>query len=482
MKNNNFKKIPVIRYLCCLLFVCALFTGVTFSRYTDFTSGDINTPLTRFACSYEIEDMSAATFSNADYWLLSGTGSMNTARTVRFKMRNHTLSAEGGVNIISEVNLDGTLRFYAPAEFAGNLALQVAEETSEGFYVTKTPQYVLGNLIYQLNENEGVYEYAQENRPDRVFADHGAGISFDTSKQKDFDERTDGDGNYVNEILTLSGGFQGSDANHSGIITAQSADGNKIQISAATETASYSVGFSRYYQNNQSSSAPMLYLDCQKEIPFYTIDISLPEMSFDGGTAQEKTFVLFLTVVEKTTNDDFLSTWDNDFDLSDPAKGDLPKTFNGAMVTGYHFDAKASVYNLDGETPQLDGETTVRVQKTYDYANGGSKINFFHIAPLSENAASVSHSIDDFFNADKSDASLPSGFSIDEVQGVFGLCSNGGTSGYISFAGVTDDPYRKFYEGTSGNVTFEISKAMSKGYAVKINAVFIQSDESGEGV
>ena len=62
------------------------------------------------------------------------------------------------------------------------------------------------------------------------------------------------------------------------------------------------------------------------------------------------------------------------------------------------------------------------------------------------------------------------------------MCSNGGTSGYISFAGVTDDPYRKFYEGTSGNVTFEISKAMSKGYAVKINAVFIQSAESVKGV
>ncbi len=139
--NERKKKIPIIRYLCYLLAVSILFTGVTFSRYVSFTSGNTDAMLSRFAVSYEIGDMSALTFSNADYWLNLGGAqvAMNTARTVRFTVRNHTRTEDGAPDRISDIDLQSTLRLYAPAEFVKNLAVQVAEANAAGEYITKTP-------------------------------------------------------------------------------------------------------------------------------------------------------------------------------------------------------------------------------------------------------------------------------------------------------------------------------------------------------
>ena len=165
MSEKKTKKFPIVTYLCCLLAVSILFTGVTFSRYAGFTSGTTDVSLGRFACSYEIGDMSAGTFSNAEYWLQlsGGATSMNTARSVRFTVRNYTLLPDGNPDRISDVDLQSTLRLYAPAEFLGNLAVQVAEMDEEGNYITRTHQYVLEDLIYDGGGNFAVWKEGVRN-------------------------------------------------------------------------------------------------------------------------------------------------------------------------------------------------------------------------------------------------------------------------------------------------------------------------------
>ena len=56
-KTNKMKRIPILSYLCYLLVVSILFTGVTFSRYTTATSGDLGAAVTPFVASNEINDI-----------------------------------------------------------------------------------------------------------------------------------------------------------------------------------------------------------------------------------------------------------------------------------------------------------------------------------------------------------------------------------------------------------------------------------------
>lgn len=473
MSEKKTKKFPIVTYLCCLLAVSILFTGVTFSRYAGFTSGTTDVSLGRFACSYEIGDMSASTFSNAEYWLkLSGVAtSMNTARSVRFSIRNYTLQKDGSPDRISDVDLQSTLRFYAPAEFLGNLAVQIAEVDKEGNYITKTPQYVLEDFIY-----DGAGNFADWKK--------GSGI-LDTSMSKDYEARPDIYGKQVDEKLSMSGGFTGTEENHTGTISAYCAETKtSVSITSVMAEAQYSVGFYRGWVGDENKSAPQFYLDCRKEVPFYTLDISLPEMLLKAnGTAQSRTFVLFLTTLHLTENEDFERNWTESGMAENLEKlegGERKVTFNGATVTGYHFDTKANLYDLTGGTLEPNGlQTTIRIQKTYD--KQGSTLSYHHVAPLSEGATSIVHPIEDFYNSQGVSVNLADidFSSVKEVHSLFGKCSNGGRSGYISFADITDSPYYQTYSSQqAGESDYIVRESLSKGYSTLLNVLFVQSSQS----
>lgn len=478
MSEKKTKKFPIVTYLCCLLAVSILFTGVTFSRYAGFTSGTTDVSLGRFACSYEIGDMSASTFSNAEYWLQlsGGATSMNTARSVRFSIRNYTLQEDGSPDRISDVDLQSTLRFYAPAEFLGNLAVQIAEVV-EGNYITKTPQYVLEDFIYDSAGNFVVWK---------------KGSVLDTSTSEDYEARPNIYGNQVDEKLLMSGGFTGTEENHTGTISASCADtGTSVSITSVMAEAQYSVGFYRGWVGDENKSAPQFYLDCRKEVPFYTLDISLPEMLLEAnGTAQSRTFVLFLSVLNLTENQDFKSTWtksDMTKKLEDLESGARDVTFNGATVTGYHFDTKANLYDLTTDRTLVanGSQTTIRIQKTYD--KQGSTLSYHHVAPLSEGATSIVHPIEDFYNSQGVPVNLADidFSSVTEVHSLFGKCSNGGQSGYISFNDLTDSPYHETHASQqagaeSGERDYILRESLSKGYATRLNILFVQASQSDQ--
>lgn len=194
MEKKELKKIPIVTYLLYLLVVSALLAGVTLARYSTFTSGDVSTDIAGFRCSYSINDMSSNTFSNADYWLRpdgSEPTPLNTARTVRYTLSN---SREG---IVSEVDLQAAIRLYAPAEFVDSLAVQLAylDGTTP---VPVTPQYVLGDLIY-----DGT-----------AYRAWGTSGSFDTGNSEPYEDL-----DYGERKLTMSGGITDTDGKLSGSVS-----------------------------------------------------------------------------------------------------------------------------------------------------------------------------------------------------------------------------------------------------------------------
>lgn len=503
MEKKELKKIPIVTYLLYLLVVSALLAGVTFARYSTFTSGDVSTDIAGFRCSYSINDMSSNTFSNADYWLRPDDGSaptpLNTARTVRYTLSN---SREG---IVSEVDLQAAIRLYAPAEFVDSLAVQLAylDGTTP---VPVTPQYVLGDLIY-----DGT-----------AYRDWDTSGSFDTGNSEPYEDL-----DYGERTLTMSGGITDTDGKLSGSVSGVYTDNvnhandgvvndknTTITISASTTTARYSVGFQRNERMPSQVSegeyvmgenAPMLYLDLQKDVPYYTVDISTPEMFFEAGNDTSRVFVLYLTVVKRIASEDLSLEWGDvkkysadywrsllqapaastDNDTGNNTENNNEKKFNGALVTGYHFEREADVYDENGS---VVGHTTVRINKIYDYAKGGYTLEFEHVAPLSEgsDSATIAHPINEFYMGTKDDpennppVSIAPIKTMETVQNLCGKCSNGGKSGYMSFSGFTDDPFVENYTAseTESEPFYMLSQSLSKGYSTKLNALFVQAGES----
>ena len=486
MEKKELKKIPIVTYLLYLLVVSALLAGVTFARYSTFTSGDVSTDIAGFRCSYSINDMSSNTFSNADYWLRPDDGSeptpLNTARTVRYTLSN---SREG---IVSEVDLQAAIRLYAPAEFVDSLAVQLAylDGTTP---VPVTPQYVLSDLIY-----DGT-----------AYRDWDTSGSFDTGNSEPYEDL-----DYGERTLTMSGGITDTDGKLSGSVSGVYTDtvdhandgvvndkNTTITISASTTTARYSVGFQR---NERMASqveevgyimgenAPMLYLDLQKDVPYYTVDMSTPEMFFEAGNDTSRVFVLYVTVVKQIKSEDLSLEWGaekigNDSYSADywnsllqaPASSTDNKYYNGALVTGYHFEREADVYDENGS---VVGHTTVRINKIYDYVNGGYTLEFEHVAPLSEgsDSATIVHPINEFYTDTTGTAYNDTILTMETVQNLYGKCSNGGKSGYMSLSGFTDDPFVENYGETAA--FYMLSQSLSKGYSTKLNALFVQASES----
>lgn len=506
MAKRKTEKYHIYAYLCSLILVGILLTGVTLARYSGSSSGGGTTDISGFFCSYDIDDASSLTFSNADYWLTVDNVNtpINTARSVRYTVRNYTTSDDGSADRISAVPVAASIRFYAPAEFAGNLALQVVQvrPQNEGGDLVISPQYVLKDI---------------------VAARYNNAETFDTRTSIAYEDRTDGLASAPEETLTLSGNFTAIEntTEHTGTITATHNDGGTLTINSAIETATYSVGFMRGLDtsgstivgggSSSSTMAPLVYIDCEKDVSFWTIDISLPEMRFDAGAKEEKTFVLYVTSVEQfRENEDMNSVWNGGEDdthgdvflnnveqanwdclLSVPANGST-MTFNGAKVTGYHFNCELPIYGASGDTGTT---TTVRINKQYGMNSDGTydgtaTLSYDHIAPLSEDpdAATVAHPIEKFYSLSEGTFTRDEtvGFSdISSVRNKYGLCSNGGKSGYIYFNDVTDDPYYDTFtqenddqDGTARIYMF--SDAISKGFMTKLNMLFVQTAASGD--
>ena len=487
---NEKKKIPVLKYLSYLLIVAVLFTGVTFSRYSSATSGDVIAGVSPFVAEYEIDDISATSYTNSDFFLQSGTAT-GTPRTVRMTVRNYERGESGGVSRYSDIDLQAAFRLYLPAELADHLVLQFAEARGDEMQ-TISPQYVIGDLVYAVSEGgedtdgDGVNEYVRQTGSDggEVYADYTGGGVRETAKSRDYQERE-----CKAETLSMTGGFAQDGA---GYIEARADSGNVLSVTSAYKMFRYSVGFHRGVDQNDYRS--QLYLDLEKEVLFYTIDVTLPQMRLQGMNAQEKTFVLYLSLANRIDGADFNYEWtqnatdedttaDMGLFLVPPSAGEELR-FNGANVLGYHFDVTAKTYETL-PSQEASGTTTVRVQKTFDYA-GGAENTYYHVAPVSESTYAYVHPIADFYDAQGGSIAVTGEGEAAEMQAVYGVCENlfGSQSAYyISFDGVNDHPlYEDFAaQEAGGEGQYSLFSSLSKSYSAQFNVLFVQSGESVQG-
>lgn len=315
-----------------------MFTGVTFSRYTMSTTGDVALSLARFSCRYELNTISSQSFPNTNYWLSNktpGNGqeggetgegeatatATSTARSMRFDMANFD-TTENGV-VISQVDVRGYIKFTLPAQLADHITLQLAHVqhdlsgSAEAETYTYNPEIVLGELIYKEDESAGTSIPTLT----REYEEYNEGSTLDTSKFTPYYgiEGREAEGKYL-----VSGTLKKEEAktrrislnkiDDNGTPADTSDDTTEavpyMTITAESRTAKYAVGFQRGNTNDKFRS--QLYLDLEKEMDYYTIVINDPNMVFkatentvskSGQTeGQEKTFVLYMTLASSISD------------------------------------------------------------------------------------------------------------------------------------------------------------------------------------
>ena len=536
-KEKKTKRIPFVSYLCYLLVVSVLFTGVTFSRYSAATSGDVGASVEPFIAEYEIDDISSASFPNTDFWGVntdSQNAAQSTPRTLRFTARNYQEAEDGSAELISNIPLDSSIRLHMPAELAQNLVLQVEKIDPANDEVQFTaPQIVLSDLIFEVTEENGVYTANKG-----AYANYENGGTRETAKSRDYSSVGGQDVSFA-----MSGGF---DAAGVGSISAQAKEGEQtslfVGVSSSEQLQKYSVGFRRG-ESSADVKESQLFLDLEKEILFYTVDIRIPRlMRFEKGVARSDTYVLYISLSEQIKSDDYNKSWtkeeyDNDTGATvmdgvldgylDPSNekidekgspsGGSVHTFNGATVTGYHFDASVHKYEYtsagwaDGGA---DDTTTVRVSKIYERDGGGYTGNvttvYSHVAPISEDSSfNYIHTIGKFYTLSGAvmspytfTAAAQNVYSgIGGKESVYGLCSNyfaniGSPAGdialgeaqkgvfFISLTGIPDSPLAGEYTGAPVDENaqkYHIFESLSKSYATEMRVLFMQAPESEEG-
>lgn len=457
---------PLMRYLSLLLVVALLFSGVTFARYALERNGSVNTGVALFDASYTIDGVNSVAFGNSSYWMdIAGAWyEQGSARTVRVKMQNN-----------SDVNVRAkTLHMEGPADFWENIALQLMTAKDDGTAENIiTTQYVLADF---LREKTGG---SKDNHDIKYggYKSWGENESFDTATSDEFGQRDN-----VEENLTVKGGIKDESGNVSGSVIITRGENTygggeeayieenaslTITITASMEEVEYSVGFARKQANNLSM--PAFYLDCVKTVPYYSIDITLPETAYFNMTTAEN---------DKTTSVIAFLTWTNSdpseelkqskapSDLAALANGTNTSGFCGATVIGYHFN-----YN---DVPTTEGETTtVRMNKKVLERNedGGWEklerptITWEHIASINSGEGAYPHPL------------------IAPQEGGPYVCS--GDPAVTIAAGVLGSGK---YNGSFSSSEFEtttvdnktVCVAAEKGYAVRFGVDFVQHSELPE--
>lgn len=453
------KKIPIIRYLSYLLVVSLLFTGVTFSRYSMTTSGDSSAPLSRFHCSYEVDEISATSIPNVNYWL-NNNSAASTARTLRYSISNF----KGDVT--SDVAVRAHLRVYLPAEMARHLALQIGTmNIAEGTVTSYTPEIVLDELIAKREADTA-----------------NAETVIDTSSFKNYYDS--GVHNAADEELTVSGSLESASPRTISAVN-RGGSGLSFTITASTKEAQYSLGFQR--GKNENDYAPQLFLDLVREMEFYTIDLYLPSMEFPAGQPLTKMYIVYLTLTKRVDSADFKARWsgaegvkavlattdadgkvpvENNSVLinSPPAAAGEAYYYNGAKVLGYHFDQTtqfAAQATAEGDTPK---STTVRIQCLYDAKEGGYDIKLFHVAPITEDSTeNYVHPIT---------PAQGSAIVFDKKNNTFSGNFSTGTCDQNQKIDLTNIVAHPFTEGLNAY------QVLSKSYEVNFKALFVQASES----
>ena len=378
---------------------------------------------------------------DSNKWYEQGEGS---ARTVRIGMQN-----KSDVKVRANV-----LHMEGPAEFWENIALQLttvksnpssdsSSDNPDGVAADQiiTTQYVLADFLRVRNEIDEDGNPYEHNHTYGAYRQWGESGTFNTDDSDEFGQRGS-----IEETFQMSGGITAEGleqidttsgektydlskvTDFRGSVTAvrqdTSANANDftqmpltITITASMkEKEQYSVGFARVQDRR---TLPAFYLDCEKSVPYYSIDITLPYTEYFTMDAKKTTVdengglkdvidttsvIAFLTWTNSSGSDD-LSTpvSKDDWNTIAPAGGSQGGTFNDATVTGYHFNytdvpATKQHVNEDGSKVEESISTTVRMNYVYatDATDAAGAYTFWeHLASISSGDGVYAHDIVD---------------------------------------------------------------------------------------
>lgn len=481
---------PLMRYLSLLLAVALLFTGVTFARFALYRDTGMGAGIAKFDVSYTIDGVNSLTFGNQSYWqqLAGGWYAQGGSRTVRVGMYNN-----------SDVDAHAhTLTMEGPAEFWENIALQLTtvkeESESETGYAAGevvTTQYVLADFLRVRGDGETAdgstsgemhnYKYgAYIDWDKQKDANDASGGVFDTVYSDEFGQRGS-----IEERFQMSGGIEATGkvtavrqpARDTATDSASSVFAEQdltITITGSKREVQYSVG---YVRKEGNTSLPAFYLDCKKEVPYYTIEITLPDnytesgnpddpyfvlgaKPADGSTGEADSVLVFLTWTNSVSSEDLSSdpkialTPDDLVDVATKSGG----TFNGAQVIGYHFNYNDVPATQNGQSI----ETTVRMNKTI----GETDIRWEHIASISSGEGAYPHPLNEQEN----------GSYRCDGENYVEIAANVLGSG--KYDGTFDDS--EFETTKLGDTQDGYCVAAEKGYAVRFAVYFEQHSELPE--
>ena len=503
-KQFHKRQYPLVRYLGLLLAVALLFTGVTFARYATNSGIAASIGIAAFDVDYTIEGINSTTFGNMDYWQSSGGAWLEqgagSARTVRIQFKNN-----GGVAV------QPTLRLSGPAAFWENIALQLALGDDVGgtfASASLSTQYVIADLLRErgggTTMGDETHNYTYGSYIDWALqssANGATGGVFDTKFSDQFGQLgytgAGQDEQLLGETLQMSGSMQAS----GGSVTAEREskyDENEeisdvaaltMTITGTTKAEQYSVGYARKEGNH---GLPALYLDCKKEMLYYTIDIEADRLVLapKGKEGDTKTVILFMTwtnsvtpaelsdnvqiepgSAEGSTEEPKINYMTNLLDSG----GELYDKDKKLVTTvhGYHFnDTAVPVCDKEGKPISENGEpqlTTVRITNTF----GESGPTYEHIESLSGDDSPFAHPMEWYADV-----------QIDQTNsGTIYKCSNTGTATtYVNLSGVptTVDASTVAYDMSEAEdgVTRTYTVASEIGYTTDFRVVLEQASEA----
>ena len=478
-KQFHKRQYPLVRYLGLLLAVALLFTGVTFARYATNSGIAASVGIAAFDVDYTIEGINSTTFGNMDYWQSSGgtwlAQGAGSARTVRIQYKT-----KGGVAV------QPTLRPSDPAAFWENIALQLALGDDVGgtfASASLSTQYVIADLLRVrgggTTMGDETHNYTYGSYIDwaaQLSANGATGGVFDTKFSDQFGQLgyagAGQDEQLLGETLQMSGSMQAS----GGSVTAKRAskydeNGPISDVAALTMTITgttkkaeqYSVGYAR---RDSSGGLPALYLDCQKSMPYYTIEIKADRLVLKPG--ETKTVILFMT----WTNSVAPAELTDDVKVYDEKMEGLLKTggyldnSESIEVLGYHFNTSGVpvVQQNEEDAWEETGETTT-VCVTNTFASPGTEgtavtATYEHIATLAGEDSPFAH-------------------SMKQHSGTIYKCSNADPA-YVDISKIksTIDPSTIAMAMSDDGTSLDYTVATEIGYTTDFRVVLEQASEA----
>ena len=356
-----------------------------------------------------------------------------------------------------------TLHFEGPKEYWDNIALQLTTARDVAAEDVLTPQLVMQEIAT-----------AQEGE-------------FNTSPSGDTDDFGSlGEGDVT---LTLTGSLEGDGVRTR---TATWTDGegenaktNKMTITASTrEGVEYAVGFVR---QSGDDLLPPIFVDCKKDMTFYSIDLELPALSVtaaqknaDGGrTATEQKVVVWLTWTNADPNNSQAATEEFWKQLAESTESFSIKSRNGdgasvetITILGYHFDQSGVPVTKENGMP-TDETTTVRIKKTL----GSDTLDYFHVASINDNDGAYTHTFGErkVVTVDGATKTIAQCLNKDESARIYVDLTKFVSADYNVTDAISVSTIR--WEEDSEQ-SFQYAPIQQRAFGVSFRATFVQSSEA----